>query len=261
MNISNLAKNVGQTLSNNSPVILTGMAVAGTVSSAILSAKGGMQARVALEERDNELLESGVEDRTRKEEFIDDVKTTWKFYIPAGLMTGATVACVIGAHSINNRRNAAIMTAYSLTDRAFQEYKEHIVETIGEKKEQAAREELGKKHLDNNPVTQNTIILGEGDHLCYDQATGRYFNSTMEKIRRAVNDINERCISQVYASHNDFYEHLGLPPIGLGEELGWRDTHLMNVSFSTHLTSDAKPCLVLDYTVGPVNSYYRESRF
>lgn len=253
MNISTLAKNAGQTLSKNSPVILTGMAVAGTVTTAVFASKAGAKATREIEDLE----------QTAGEELpvSEHVKAVWKLYIPAAAMGSATIACIIGAHSINTRRNAAIMTAYSLTDRAFQEYKEHIVETIGEKKEQAAREELGKKHLDKNPVTQNTIILGEGDHLCYDQATGRYFNSTMEKIRRAVNDINEKCIGQVYASHNDFYEALGLPPIGLGEELGWRDTHLMSVNFSTHLTSDDKPCLVLDYLVGPVNSYYREGRY
>src|SRR5690606_1760427 len=115
MDFSKIAKNLGRTLSDNSPVILTGMAVAGTVSAAILAAKGGMQAQQELDA----LLEEVEEGRANEEllTFQGKVKTTWKFYIPAGLMTGATVACVIGAHSVNTRRNAAIMSAYSLTDK------------------------------------------------------------------------------------------------------------------------------------------------
>lgn len=256
MDISLVAKNVGRTITDNAPVILTGMAVAGTVSAAILAAKGGMQAQRELDD----LLEEVEAGRANEEllTFQGKLKTTWKFYIPAGLMTGATVACVIGANSVNTRRNAAIMSAYSLTDKAFQEYKEKVVEQIGEKKEQEVRDEIAKDRLDAHPQKDNSVVVvSDGKTLCYDAMTGRYFQSTMQDIRKAVNDINEKCINEVYASQNDFYRLLDLAPVAIGEEVGWRSDHLLDVSFSSHLTGDDLPCLSIDYLVGPIRGYYK----
>ena len=256
MDLSRAARNVGRTLSDNSPVILTGMAVAGTLGSTILAAKGGMQAQKELDI----LLEEVEEGRASEDllTFKGQVKTTWKFYIPAGLMAGATVACVIGANSVNTRRNAAIMSAYSLTDKAFQEYKEKVVEQIGEKKEQVVRDEIAKDRLEANPVSDPSTVVIHGEKtLCYDGVTGRYFESDMQTLRKAVNDINQKCINEVYASQNDFYREIGLDPVAIGEEVGWRSDHLLDISFSSHLTGDGVPCLCLDYFVGPIRGYYK----
>lgn len=255
MDFSMIVKNLGRTISDNSPVILTGMAVAGSLGSVVLAAQGGMRAQ-----RELDILRSEVEAGRADESLLTlqgKVKTTWKLYIPAGLMTGATVACVIGANSVHTRRNAAIMSAYSLTDKAFQEYKDKVVEQIGEKKEGEVRDEISKDRIESNPPTRETVVLGSGDSLCYDGVTGRYFKSDMQTIRKAINDINEQCLNQVYASQNDFYRLLGLAPIAVGEELGWRSDHLLDIDFSSHLTGDDTPCLSLDYLVGPIRGYYK----
>lgn len=256
MDFAAIAKNVGRTLSDNSPVILTSMAVAGTLGSVILSAKAGMRAEQELEILNTEVAEGRASEELLT--FQGKVKTTWKLYIPAGLMTGATIACVIGAHSVNTRRNAAIMSAYSLTEKAFQEYKDQVVQQIGEKKEQEVRDAVAKTRMDENPPKDNAVIMvSSGKQLCYDAATGRYFQSDMQSIRRAVNDINAKCLNEVYASQNDFYDLLGLPSVAVGEDLGWTSDHPLDVMFSSHLTGDDIPCLVMDYRVGPVRGYHR----
>ena len=256
MDLSLVAKNVGRTLSDNSPVILTGMAVAGTVGSAILAAKGGMQAQKELSDLEYEVAEGRADEDLLT--FKGKIKTTWKFYIPAGLMTGATIACVIGANSVSTRRNAAIMSAYSLTDKAFSEYKEKVVEQIGKNKEQAVRDDIAKDRLEaNQPKDSSVIVVGDGKTLCYDGMTGRYFQSDMQTIRKAVNDINEKCLNEAYASQNDFYRLLDLDPVVIGEEVGWRSDHLLDVSYTSHLTGDDVPCLSIDYLVGPIRGYYK----
>lgn len=256
MDLSLVAKNVGRTLSDNSPVILTGMAVAGSLGSVILAAKGGMEAQRELDVLLEEVEEGRADEALLT--FQGKAKTTWKFYIPAALMTGSTIACVIGANSVNTRRNAAIMSAYSLTDKAFQEYKEKVVENLGEKKEQAVRDDIAKDHLEANPPKENSVVVvSDGKQLCYDGVTGRYFQSDMQTVRKAVNDINEKCINEVYASLNDFYREIDLDPVVIGEEVGWRSDHLMSVDFSSHLTGDNVPCLSIDYLVGPIRGYYK----
>lgn len=255
MDLSLAAKNVGRTISDNSPVILTGMAVAGSLGSVVLAAKAGMRAQRELDDLLEE-IEAGRADEDLLT-FQGKLKTTWKFYIPAGLMTGATVACVIGANSVNTRRNAAIMSAYSLTDKAFQEYKEKVAEKIGEKKEQEVRDDISKDRLEANPPKENSVVVvGDGKQLCYDGMTGRYFQSDMQTIRKAVNDINQQCINEVYASQNDFYRLLDLDPVAIGEEVGWRSDHMLDVSYSSHITGEGVTCLAIDYLVGPIRGYY-----
>ncbi len=63
----------------------------------------------------------------------DIIKTAWPCYIPAAV--GAiSVFCLIGASSTNLRRNAALATAYTLSESTLKEYQEKVVETIGEKR-------------------------------------------------------------------------------------------------------------------------------
>lgn len=248
MDISKAAKTATKAVSDNSPAILTGFAVAGTFTTALFTAKASSRATLRLLELDYD------GDFTPKEQ----VQATWRFYIPAVSMGVATTACILGAHSIHTRRNAAIMTAYSLTDKAFQEYKEKIVETIGEKKEGEARDAISKDRLDSTPLNKgDVVVLNSGRSLCYDEVTGRYFKSDMETIRRAVNNINQQCNNEAYASQNDFYREIGLDPIAIGEELGWRSDHHLDIRFTSHISGDGEPCLALDYRVGPIRGYYK----
>ena len=45
---------------------------------------------------------------------IDKVKLTWKCYAPAAVGYCASAACIIGAQSVNAKRNAVLAGAYKL---------------------------------------------------------------------------------------------------------------------------------------------------
>src|SRR5690606_4348768 len=117
----------------------------------------------------------------------------------------------IGIHSVHSRRAATMMSLYTLTDTAFKEYKTKVVETIGEKKEEAIREEIAKDRMNDNPPTDGQVIItGGGDQLCYDMYSGRYFKSDIEKIRKAMNDLNQEALQNFYVPLNMFYSSIGL---------------------------------------------------
>ena len=88
-----------------------------------------------------------------------------------------------------------------------------------------------------------------------DGFSGRYFTSTMERIRKAQNDLNYKLLNEVYASLNDLYEYLDLAPIGAGDELGWTTNHQLDLSFSSTLTEDGHPCLVINFRNEPMANY------
>lgn len=84
-------------------------------------------------------------------------------------------------------------------------YQEKVVETIGEKKEQQIRDEVAKEQVAKNPVSKNEVIItGGGETLCYDSLSGRYFKSDIEKLRKAVNELNHTMVNDMCASLNDY---------------------------------------------------------
>jgi hypothetical protein len=155
------------------------------------------------------------------------------------------------------KRQAALATAYTISESALREYQAKVVETIGEKKEQGVRAAIAKDKIDQNPASQNTIIItGKGGLLCYDGVFGQYFESDNEKIRRAQNELNRQMIHDTYVSLNDFYYALGIPPIPAGDDLGWNvNKGLIDCKFSAQLSEGERPCLVIDYMIRPLQGY------
>lgn len=255
-------------LKKRSPEILTGVGIAGMITTTVLAVKATPKALQLIEADKKERLNvtAGcdfdgdvciIQDEKLKP--IDIVKVAWKPYIPAAVTGIMSVACLIGASSVNLKRNAAIATAYKLTETAFTEYKEKVVETIGEQKERAVRDEIDKERIEKNPVSSNSVIVtGKGNTLCHDVITGRYFESDIDLINKAINKINRKMLNNEYVSLNEFYNELGVKQVPLGDELGWRIDHgYIDASFSSHIADDGRPCIVLGYSVAPVRDYYK----
>src|SRR4029077_17017748 len=127
-----------------------------------------------------------------------------------------------------------------------------------EKKEVTIRDEVAQDRVNAHPVvSKEVIIAGPGEVLCYDNITGRYFESSVEQIKRAENVINRDIIHHMYASLSFFYEQIGLQPTRNSDEVCWNSNQLVEVTFSTTMSTDGRPCMVLDFTVGPTLDYTR----
>lgn len=241
-------RNVQTTISKHSPAILTGVGVAGMMTTTILAIKATPKAITLINEKKDEL-------NVEKLPPVEVVKACWKPYLPTVITGAASLACIIGASSVSSKRNAAVMAAYEMSRTAMSEYKDKVVQTIGEKKEQSIRDEIAKdKVAANQPIEQKVILTEAGNTLCYDSISGRYFKSDINKLRKIENELSKRLRSEMYISLNEFYYEVGLPRIKIGDELGWNINDAndeIELSFSSQLTSDDTPCLVMDYMVGP----------
>ena len=245
IDVSKIAAGGQAFMSKHSPEILVGIGVAGAITSAVLSAKATVKAVRLVDAAE---AEKG-EPLTKKEVF----KTCWKCYIPTAVTTVASTACLIGASKVHTKRNAALATAYQLSESALAKYSEKVIETIGEKKEESIRASINKDKLEKNPVEHaNVIITGKGDTLCCDVLFGTYFESDIDKIKTAVAEINYALIRDGYASLNDFYDELGIDHINVGDDLGWKiDQGKLDVDFGSQIASDGRPCITLEYSVAP----------
>ena len=253
LNLTAAAKSIKGVLERHAPEILTGIGVAGMVTSTVLAVKATPKACLLINDRKDEL-------EVEKLPVTELVKTTWKCYIPAIVTCGASIACLVGASSVNFKRNAALATAYKLSEAALSEYKDAVIETIGEKKEQSVRDKVAEERLKKNPVSKSEVIVtGNGTTLCYDPVGNSYFKSSIQQIESAKNKLNARMLSENYVSLNDFYDELGIGPTKLGDDLGW-DIYkdgLIDIAFSSRLAEDGTPCLVMDYSVAPRYEYYK----
>lgn len=239
-------RNMRTAVKKHSPEILTGIGIAGMITTTVMAVRVTPKALILIEEKKNELE---VNELTPKE----TIQAAWACYIPAAVTGTVSIACLIGASSVNIRRRAALATAYTLSESALKEYQEKVVETIGEKKEQSIRDAVAKDKIEKNPVrNREVVIIERGNTLCYDTVSGRYFKSDIDKIKKAVNELNLRMRDEMYISLNEFYYEIGLNGTLLGDELGWNIDHgYIDVSFSSQLADDETPCLVIEYHIAP----------
>ena len=244
-------KSAERVLAKYSPGILTGIGIAGMIGATFMAVKATPKALYLIETKKED---SEVEELTP----VETIKTCWKCYIPATLTTVASTACLIGASTVSAKRNAALATAYSISEAALREYQEKVVEVVGEKKEKAVRDAVAKDQIERDPVTKSEVVIidSNSNTLCYEPLSGRYFKSTIDKIKKAEIKLDRQMIQEMYVSLNDFYWEIGLDGTDLGDKMGWNlSKGYMDLSFSSQLADDGTPCAVIVYGIPPVYDY------
>ena len=246
MDIKKLRSNVVNAISVKSPEILIGFGLAGMMTSTVLAVKTTPKALDILEQEDRELSK------------LDKVKLTWKCYAPAAIGYCASAACIIGANSVNSKRNAVLAGAYKISEAALLEYRDKVTEVLGEEKEKEIRDSIAEDRVRKTERKGEVIVAGKGDTLCYDMHSGRYFKSNMDEIKRKLNEINYKLMQDNILSVNDFYDQIGLDPINTGYDFGWLvDDGLIQLYFTSILTEDGQPCLAVHFDNMPRMGYDR----
>ena len=224
----------GQVLKSNSPAILTALGVSGTVTTAYLTGKASYRAARRLSEEPAWLSNR------------EKVELVWDLYVPAAVSGAVTIGCIVGATRVSSKRAAAAYSLVTLSEKAFEEYREKVVEKLGERKEQEVRDEIAQSRVNANPPG-SAIVVGSGNVLCCELFTMRYFQSDMESLRKAENNINAKLNSHDYATLDDFYYMIGLGFTSDSGSIGWESDRLMSLDFTTTLSPDGKPCLAFGY--------------
>lgn len=242
---------------DNAPALLTAVGVAGTVTTAYLTGKASFKAYEYLHD-EHELKRVTTRDATAVLTPKEKLLTVWKLYIPAAAVGIGTITAIVFANRIGTRRAVAMAAAYSISEKAYSEYREKVVETIGKNKEEKLRAEIQQEKVKQNPPPD--IEMMQGDVWCKDAHSSRYFPSTMEKIKKAQNDTNYEVLNQGYASLTDFYGRLDLEKTKESDDIGWNSDNLLEIMFTTTISDKGQPVLVMDFTVAPVRNYWKSHR-
>ena len=244
MDFKQIRQDVISKVTEKSPEILVGFGLAGMLTSTVLAVKATPKAL--------DILAQEEEDLTN----FEKVKKTWKCYVPAAVGYCVSAACIVAATSTQSKRHAVLAGAYKVTETAFIEYRGKVKEMIGEEKEKEVRDSIAKDRVEDKPVIINRS--GKGDFLCYDMLSGRYFESDIDKIQKVVNEMNYKLLNDNILSLNEFYYELGIKGTSYGAEQGWVvDKGLIEVSFSSILSEDDEPCIVLHFDNPPQYGFDR----
>ena len=248
-------------LNDHSSTILTAAGVGGTVATAVLSGRAAFKAAEIIA-REKAIVNMAVEENQDPVQLskTEKFKLTWKEYLPPVATGITTITCIIVANKISSKKIAALAVAGGISERALQEYKDKVVEKLGDRQDQKIRDEIAQDRVAANPPgSREVLIAGSGDVLCYDMLTGRYFQSTVEDIKRAENKVNYELIHFMSCSLSHFYDEIGLPPTSYTDSVGWNMSNKMEVVFSTVMSTDNRPCLAIDFTKPPVMDYEKNA--
>lgn len=197
-------------LKRNGSTILTCIGGAGVIGTAIMAVKATPKAM--------SLLEKAKEEKGEELTKLEVVKVAGPSYIPTAMVGVGTLACIFGANVLNQRKQAALTSAYALLDNAYKEYQEKVDELYGEEAGGHIREQIAKDKYEEQEIE---ITDDENKQLFYDFFSGRYFESTIEVVQQAEYFVNRTLTMREYVYLNEYYEMLDIPPIDSGYELGW----------------------------------------
>ena len=219
------------------PEILTGFGIAGMTTSIILSVRATSEAI----KRINIKKEKEKKEKLQTEEIV---KTVWVCYIPSFTAWITSIACLIGSSVLNDRRNAALMAAYSLAETNLKDLTMKTKELIGEKKTEEIMTAIDKDRLERNPLPikedeDESLETSSGERLMrIMDPYERYFYSNRTIIDRAVNKLNNQMNTSFmpYVSLNDFLREIEAPKLDdVGDRLGWNaSSNQIEVRYSSH---------------------------
>lgn len=257
MHFGAIAKRALQLTVDHSPTILTALGAVGTVTATYLAARASFEARdiIRLKEAEDEV--AGIPTPEPRDLLRQRVELTWKLYVPAAATCVASVACIISAAHVSSRRLATVAALYSIVDKSSEEYKQHVIEKIGERKEESIRDAIAQKRVENNYNPGCEIYGAETGELCYDKFSDRFFRSTIEDIRSAQNTLNHMLLQEGTALLSDLYSILELPIPAYAYEIGWNHDRLLEIQFSTTLAPGDKPCLSIEFKHDPGPDFNR----
>ena len=189
--------------------------------------------------------------------FTKDMVKTW---LPVIALGSLTIFSIIYAHKIDIRKQAALAAALTLTEdrlRESEKYRAAVKEMVGTKQEDAINTKVKEDYIRENPIDEKLVTnTGHGDTLMLDWASHRYFRSSPEYVRQAVNNVNERLLTEMWVDLNDFYNEINLESIGVGDIVGWNiDNGQVRLEPSSILDDNERPVYVVDFLVRPMAGY------
>ena len=237
----------------HSPELLLGVGIVGVVVSTVMACKASTKAGAVLDAAAAEMekiheAEATIsrEEYTKRDQNKDSLVVMIqtgvdfaKLYGPSVLLGAVSIGCILGSHNIMRKRNVALVAAYKMVKTGFEEYRDRVIEDLGEEKDKEYRygvkyEKLEESEVD--PVTgkvkkvkKNVPVISTGKLSPYARefckettpqwhAVPEYNALFLKAQQNAANDFLK---SRGHIFLNDVYDMLGFSRTSDGAVVGW----------------------------------------
>lgn len=146
------------------------------------------------------------------------VQECWKFYIPAAVLGGGTIACILGSNALNKKQITSLTAAYMALGKSYQQYRRQVAERIGSE----AEADILEKSKVEEPAEEDKKLL------CYEPFSNRYFHATEAELYDAFYQMNRDFSLNGEVSINNLYSYLGLDYLPEKDDMGWCSDYMIN---------------------------------
>ena len=248
----NMYNSVKGNVEKHSPEILLGVGVVGVVATTVTACKATMKLNDILDEcvetreKIKEVAENPkYDDKYSEEDAQKDLTINYvqtgvkivKLYAPSVALGVFSVGCLLGSHNVMQKRNAALSAAYLTVDKSFKEYKQRVIDRVGEEVEKEIRYGIKAEEVvetvtdeDGNETTVTETVKMMNPNLYSDYA--RFFDESspywqkdpeynlvfLKAQQQYANDLL-RAKGRLFL--NDVYDMLGIEKTKAGQIVGW----------------------------------------
>ena len=224
-----------------SPELLTGAGIAGSVVTVVMASKATLHLETVVDQhqydvqdvkeqlRANLLQPHEYQKAMVKTHFVTASRIC-RLYGPAFSLGMASIGCILGAHGIMKKRNAALLSAYKMTESAFSKYRERVQAELGVDTERDLYNNVEETKEVKNKETGEVEV-----HKTYGGVPSQYakffdeLNPNWQGVpeynlmflRTQQNYANDRLKMRGHLFLNEVYDSLGIERTKAGNLVGW----------------------------------------
>ena len=228
-----------------SPAIMFGAGLAGAVTSTVMACQATLKIEDVISDAEKRRAEIDAGTTRFPERYTEKdrerdlaknrvllVRDLTKLYAPAVGVGLVSVALLTGSHVVLTKRHAAVTAAYAVLDQGFREYRERVVNELGEDKDREFRygsqaKEIVEEGEHGHEVKTVQRIAANGKSIY-----ARPFDELNKNWSKHPNDnrifvqvqqqwANDRLNAYGYLLLNDVYRSLGMEDTKEGCVVGW----------------------------------------
>jgi hypothetical protein len=237
----------GLVLQHHSPKILTYAGIAGIIGAGVLTVRATLKLEETTSKVENRIstvkdlkaMADENNDDSYDKQYVKDLTAAYtrsaidyaRLYGPAVLLTGASIAAILGGHNILEKRNVALVAAYKAVDTAFTDYRKRVIDELGVEKEEEIRMNVvattESTDLEGNKVVLKHVKPGEPSMYArwFDETTSASWSAApwynLGWLRTQQAFANDRLRARGYLFLNEVYASLGLTATSAGAIVGW----------------------------------------
>ena len=258
-----LTKTCARFLRKHGGTILAVAASVGVVATAIETGRATTKAKhlLAVDEAlrtYNEDEQGIVEEPPTKKEIV---QTCWKAYVPAVILGGGTIACILGSNALNKKQIASLTAAYMALGKTYQTYRAQVRQMVGDQQESAIFETA--KAIEMTEKDRTVENAATEKLLCYEPISKRYFHATEAELLTAFYEVNHDFAINGYIALNELYGYLNLDFVPELNDRGWSidylgamwDNYWIDFTYQKQHTDDGLDVYYVTAFQDPIEDY------